>query len=236
MSFANILNSGSTTFRSGRLLPILLLPALLSLRAHSVELSSADTAGLIGRLKEHRAKFPSITAEFTEEKVTRLLQKPLNTSGTIAFTAPNLFRREVRGTSPSTTVCDGKQLWIYYPNFKEAERYTLGERAFFDDSIAALTAGLNFSNIEDFYRYDAFREDKGYRLVLRPKTGGLKRMLKQLSVWVTEDFMIARTETLSPKDDRIVTNYRDQKAEAVPVSRFDFKPPTDTKISTPLGR
>ena len=214
----------------------LLLPALLSPHGHSAELSSTETAGLIGRLKEHRAKFPSITADFSEEKVTRLLQKPLNTSGTIAFTAPNLFRREVRGTSSSTTVCDGKQLWIYYPNFKEAERYTLGERAFFDDSIAALTAGLNFSNIEDFYRYEAFREDKGYRLVLRPRTGGLKRMLKQLSVWVTDDFMIARTETLSPKDDRIVTNYRNQKAETVPPSRFDFKPPADTKISTPLGR
>ena len=214
----------------------LLLPALLSLHGHSAELSSTETAGLIGRLKEHRAKFPSLTADFTEEKATRLLQKPLNTSGTIAFTAPNLFRREVRGTSSSTTVCDGKQLWIYYPNFKEAERYTLGERAFFDDSIAALTAGLNFSNIEDFYRYEAFREDKGYRLVLRPKTGGLKRMLKQLSVWVTDDFMIARTETLSPKDDRIVTSYRNQKAETVPASRFDFKPPADTKISTPLGR
>lgn len=195
-----------------------------------------ETAGLVARLKEHRAKFPSITADFTEEKVTRLLQKPLNTSGAIAFTAPNSFRREVRGTSPSTTVCDGKQLWIYYPNFKEAEHYTLGERAFFDDSIAALTAGLNFTNIEDFYRYEAFKEDKGYRLVLRPKTGGLKRMVKQLSVWVTDEFMIARTETLTPKDDRIVTTYRNQKAEAVPASAFNFKPPADAKISTPLGK
>jgi chaperone LolA len=223
-------------FRSGRQLLTLLLTALLCPLAHSAELNAAETAALIERLKEHRAKFPSITADFAEEKVTRLLQKPLQTSGTIAFTSPNLFRREVRGSSPSTTVCDGKQLWIYYPNFKEAERYALGERAFFDDSIAALTAGLNFSNIGDFYRYDAFRQDKGYELVLRPKTGGLKRMLKQLSVWVTDDLMIARTETLSPKDDRITTTYRNQKAEAVPASTFSFKPPADAKVSTPLGR
>lgn len=216
---------------------MLLLPGLLCLHtARSAELSAADTAELIAKLKEHRAKFPSLTADFSEEKVTRLLQKPLNTSGTIAFTAPNLFRREVRGTSPSTTVCDGKQLWIYYPNFKEAEKYTLGERAFFDDSIAALTAGLNFSNIDEFYRYDAFREDKGYRLVLRPKTGGLKKLLKQLSLWVSNDFLIDRTETVSPKDDRIATTYRNQKAEAISPSTFNFKPPGDTKISTPLGR
>jgi len=223
-------------FRFGRRFPVLLLPALLCLRAYSAELNPAETAGLIGRLKEHRAKFPSLTADFAEERVTRLLQKPLQTSGTIAFTAPNLFHREVRGANSSTTVCDGKQLWIYYPNFGEAERYTLGERAFFDDSIAALTAGLNFTNIEGYYRYEAFREDKGYRLVLHPKTGGLKRMLKQLSVWITDDFMIGRTETLLPKDGRIVTNYRNQKAEAVPASTFNFKPPADTKVSTPLGK
>jgi chaperone LolA len=212
------------------------LTALLCLPAHSAELSPEDAAGLVARLKEHRSKVPSITANFSEEKATRLLQRPLSTSGTIAFTAPNLFRREVRGSSPSTTVCDGKELWIYYPNFKEAERYTLGERAFFDDSIAALTAGLNFTNIDQFYRYDAFREDQGYRLVLRPKTGGLKRLLKQLTVWITDDFMISRTETLSPKDDRSVTTYRNQKAETVPASTFKFKPPADTKISTPLGK
>jgi outer membrane lipoprotein-sorting protein len=168
------------------------LTALLCLPAHSAELSPEDAAGLVARLKEHRSKVPSITANFSEEKATRLLQRPLSTSGTIAFTAPNLFRREVRGSSPSTTVCDGKELWIYYPNFKEAERYTLGERAFFDDSIAALTAGLNFTNIDQFYRYDAFREDQGYRLVLRPKTGGLKRLLKQLTVWITDDFIKRR--------------------------------------------
>lgn len=209
---------------------------MLSLQARSAELNPADSEALITRLKEHRAKVPSITADFSEEKVTRLLQKPLNTSGSIAFTAPNHFRREVRGASPSTTVCDGRQLWVYYPNFNEAEHYALGERAFFDDSVAALTAGLNFTNIDEYYRYDAFREDKGYRLVLKPKTGGLKRLLKQLSVWVTDDYMIARTETLSPKDDRIVTTYRNQKAESVPASTFNFKPPGDTKISSPLGK
>ena len=223
-------------FRSGRRWLIFPLLSLLSLHTRSAELNSAETTALIQRLKAHRAKFPSLTADFSEEKVTRLLQKPLNTSGTIAFTAPNLFRREVRGSSPSTTVSDGQQLWIYYPNFKEAEHYTLGERSFFDDSIAALTAGLNFTNIDEYYRFDAFQDEKGYRLVLRPKTGGLKRMLKQLTIWITDDAMIARTETLSPKDDRIVTVYRNQKAASVPTSTFSFKPPADTKVSTPLGK
>jgi chaperone LolA len=202
----------------------------------AAELSPADTAALLERLKEHRAKFPSLTADFTEEKTTRLLQKPLVTSGTIAFTAPNLFRREVKGASPSTTVCDGRQLWIYYPNFKEAELYTLGQRSFFDDSLAALTAGLNFANVGDFYRYTALREEHGHRLVLRPKTSGLKRMLRELHVWISEDAMIVRTEALLPKDDRVVTIYKNQRAAAVPAGTFEFKPPAEAKVTTPLGK
>ena len=202
----------------------------------AAELGAAETTALIARLQEHRAKFPSLTADFTEEKTTRLLQKPLVTNGTIAFSTPNLFRREVKGTNASLTVCDGRQLWIYYPNFKEAEHYTLGQHSFFDDSLAALTAGLNFQNIATFYRYDAFREASGYRLVLHPKTSGLKRMVRELTVWISEDFLIAKTEAALPKDDRVVTTYKNQRSQPVASSVFDFKPAADVKVSTPLGK
>lgn len=187
-------------------------------------------------MQEHRAKFPSLTADFTEEKRTRLLQKPLVTGGTIAFSVPNLFRREVKGANSSLTVCDGKQLWIYYPNFKEAEHYTLGQHSFFDDSLAALTAGLNFQNIAKFYRYEAFKESPGFRFVLHPKTSGLKRIVRELTVWISEDFLIAKTEAALPKDDRVVTTYSNQRSQPVAGSAFDFKPAADVKVSTPLGK
>jgi len=209
---------------------------IIAAAARAAELSPSETGELIEKMKEHRAKFPSLTADFTEEKASRLLQKPLITSGTIAFTTPNLFRREVKGANPSTTVCDGHELWIYYPNFKEAEHYVLGQHSFFDDSIAALTAGLNFNSIGQYYRFTASREDSGYRLQLLPKSGGLKRMMQQFNIWITSDFLISRTETITPKGDRVLTTYRNQKAEDVPKSTFTFRPPADTKISTPLGK
>ena len=139
----------------------------------AAELSPTDTAVLLQKLKEHRAKFPSLTADFTEEKTTHLLTKPLVAQGTIAFQTPNKFRRELKGNTPSITVTDGAKLWIYYPSFKTAELYTLGQRQFFDDSIAALIAGLHFERIADYYRYRAFREGEGYRLALTPKSSGL---------------------------------------------------------------
>ena len=214
-----------------------MLGVFLTLAASAqTALSPADTEALIAKMREHRAKFPSLTADFTEEKTTHLLQKPVTTAGTLAFETPNHFRREVKGNNPSLTVSNGKTLWIFYPNFQEAERYTLGAQSFFDDSIAALTAGLNFQNVGDFYHYEAFRDGDGHRFLLKPKTAGLKRLLRELAVFIGPDFLIQKTAATLPKEDRVVTVYRNQKSVAIPAGTFDFKPPADAHVSTPLGK
>ena len=214
----------------------ILLLALATLPLHAAELSPAETQALLKNLQEHRAKFPSLSADFVEERTTHLLNKPLSSVGTIAFQSPNKFRREVAGSSPSLTVSNGQKLWIYYPNFKEAELYTLGQKAFFDDSIAALTAGLNFQRLEQFYTCKAFREPPGYRLLLTPRGPGLRHMLKELSVWVSEEYKIDHSETLLPKGDRIVTVYKNQRPTPLSPSIFDFTPPSDAHIAQPLGK
>ncbi len=131
---------------------------------------------------------------------------------------------------------NGQKLWIYYPNFKEAELYTLGQKAFFDDSIAALTAGLNFQRVDQFYTIKAAHETQGYRLALTPRGSGLKRMVKELTVWVGDDFKIDRSETVLPKGDSIVTTYKNQRPTPLASSIFDFTPPAEAHISQPLGK
>ena len=154
----------------------------------------------------------------------------------LSFQVPNKFRRELRGTSPSLTVSNGQKLWIYYPKFNEAELYSLGQRAFFDDAIAALTAGLNFQQVAQYYRYTAFKEGGGYRLVLLPRTSGLKRMLKELTIWVDDEYKIDRTVAVLVKDDRVTTTYRNQKPTPIPASTFDYTPPVDARVTEPLGK
>jgi outer membrane lipoprotein-sorting protein len=216
-----------------------ILPVLLvALPLRAADLPPAETQALLKTLQEQRAKSPSLTADFVEEKTTHLLTKPLVSSGTISFQIPNKFRREVTGKNPSITVSNGQKLWIYYPGFKEAELYTIGQKAYFDDSVAALTAGLNFQNIEKFFTYKASREGTGstYRIHLTPRSGGLKRMVKELELLVDEDAKIQRTETILPKGDRVVTTYKNQRPTPLPASTFDFTPPSDAHISQPLGK
>jgi len=221
--------------RSFLRLSLSLLLAVAAVSSAQQPLGAEEEKALISKLQQQRAQMPAITANFTEEKVTRLLTKPVIGNGTIAFQAPNKFR-ELAGNNPSTTVCDGKVLWIYYPNFKEAEKYTLGQKQFFDESIAALTAGLNFQNVEKFFRVAAAKEGNGYRVSLTPRTGGLKRILTALTVWLDEDGMIQKTDAALPKGDRVTTVYKNVKVAKESDAKFEYAPPAGTNVSTPLGK
>lgn len=215
-------------------LPALLL--LVSLSAAPAQLAKDETTGLLKRLREFHAKNPGFVADFSETRQTRLLTKPLTSEGTTSFQSPDKFRRELRGANPSLSVSNGKTLWIYYPGFKEAELYTLGERAFFDDSLAALTAGLNFQNIDEFYHFKAFKEGGGYRLQLLPKKSSVKRIVQELMVFMDTDLKVTRTEITMPKGDRLVTAYKNLRRTSLPASTFEFTPPADAHVSRPLGK
>ncbi|MEA3187331.1 MAG: outer rane lipoprotein carrier protein [Chthoniobacter sp.] len=214
----------------------LLLFFLCAAVARAAELTAPERATLLSDLRELHAQHPTLQADFVEQKTTHLLNKPLTSEGTIWFSVPDKFRREVRGNNATTTVSDGRTMWIYYPNFKEAELYVLGQRAFFDDSISALTAGLNFQRIDEFYNFRAWHEDGIWRLELTPKKPSLKRIVQQLILTLDSEFHPRKTELVLPKGDRLVTNYTSVRRPPLPASTFEFSPPPDAHVSRPLGK
>src|SRR5712692_53523 len=187
-------------------------------------LSSADIKNLVARIREKRAQAPQAQADFKEEKVVHLLNKPITSSGKVWFQAPNKFRRELKGNSPSVTVGDGQQLWIYYPNFKSAEHYSLGKRSPLYATIAALLAGLNLQNVESNYRVTASKIGNGYQLDLVPRRPSLKRLFQRLSVQINEETRAQRAEMLQLNGDRIVTTYSNHVTGPIPPSTFQFTP------------
>ena len=138
----------------------------------------ADLKALLGRIREKRAAAPQVQADFQEEKTVQMLNKPIASSGKMWFQAPNKFRREAKGNSPSITVSNGQELWIYYPKFKSAEHYTLGKRSPLDAGIAAITASLNLENVEGTYNITATKEADGHELQLTPRNPSMKRFLQ----------------------------------------------------------
>ena len=166
----------------------------------------------------------------------RLMKKPILSSGRVWFQPPNKFRREVKGSFPSLTVSDGRQLWIYYPNFKSAERYPLGKGSPLDSTVAAINSSLNLENIENTFQIAATKSDNGYELTLLPRAPSMKRVFQKLDLRINEQLRVERTDMLLPTGDRIVTTYSNQTRAPVPASTFEFTPPPGTEVSTPLGQ
>ena len=226
-----------TMLSRGKILPLLCLALLAGLLpARAAELSPAERTTLLAQLRDVHAKEPTLQATFSEQRNSHLLNKPVTSEGVVYFSVPDKFRREVHTPSPSTTVSDGHSMWIYYPSFKEVEVYTLGQRSQFDESLAALTAGLNFQRIDEFYNFRAYRDDAGYRLVLIPKKPGLRRVVEELTLWLNNDFLPVRTEIVLPKGDHLSTIYHNPHRPSLAASLFEFTPPADAHVTRPLGK
>jgi outer membrane lipoprotein carrier protein len=212
-------------------LPIIFLLAL-SCITNSAPVSEAELKNLLAAIRQNR----STQADFQEQRVIRLMKNPVQSSGTVWFQPPNKFRREVKGNSPSITVSDGRNLWIYYPNFKSAERYPLGKGSPLDATVAAINSALNLENIETSFNVSATKSDNEHELALLPRTAAMKRVFQKLDLRINDKFRVERTDMLLPNGDRIVTNYSNQTRASISPSTFDFKPPAGTEVTTPLGQ
>lgn len=216
------------------LLSFLILIAFTSIQTEP--LAPPDVKALLDRIRAKRAGAPQVQADFREEKTIHLMNKPISSAGKVWFAAPNKFRREVKGNSPSVTVSDGQQLWIYYPKFQSAEHYSLGKRSPLDAGIAALTAALNLENVENSYHIRASKLNSGYELQLAPRNPSLKRLLKTFNIQMNAALQVERTEMVQPNGDHIVTIYSNESRAAIEPSTFEFTPPPETNVTTPLGR
>ena len=200
--------------------------------AKSAPISDSELKNLLAAIRQNR----TTQADFQERRVIRLMKNPVVSSGTVWFQPPNKFRREVKGNSPSITVSDGGDLWIYYPNFKSAERYPLGKGSPLDATVAAINSALNLENIESSFNVTATKSENGSELQLLPRTAAMKRVFQKLDLRINSEFRVERTDMLLPNGDRIVTTYSNQRRAAIPASTFEFKPPAGTEVTTPLGQ
>src|SRR5205814_7232771 len=220
----------------GKISPLLFVLIFGASIVRAQQLSDADVKNLLARIAERRASPPDVRADFQEQKTMRLLNKPIVSSGKIWFHAPNKFRREVVGNSPSVTVSNGHDLWIYYPNFKSAEHYSLGKRSPVDAAITTINTALNLKNVENNFSISGAKIDNRYALELSPRASSMKRLFTEFKLQLNAEFFAERTEMVQANGDRVVTTYSNQTRAPIPATLFEFSPPPGTEITTPLGR
>jgi outer membrane lipoprotein-sorting protein len=164
-----------------------------------------------------------------------MLKDPVVNEGKVWCTLPDKIRREIGGNTPSTTVIDGKKMVIYYPNFKEEELYDLERRPVLRDSLQALTAGLDFQQVYNFYNIEAAKEGNVYQIVLTPKTSALRKVVRSVVLTVDPNLAPARVDFESARGEKVSITYSNVRREAIPESMFQFTTPPGTNVTKPLG-
>src|ERR1700741_262033 len=198
-------------------------------------LSQDEITDLVKRLETVYQNRTSLQANFREERNRAILKDPVVNQGKIWFTPPDKIRREITGNSPSTTVIDGKKMTIYYPNLKTAEQYDLVKRPIIRQSLEALTAGLNFQRVSDYYSIEGTKEDKSYVITLTPKTASIRRLVRSLTLTMQTDLTPEKVDFQSPRGERVFISYSDVKRDPVPDSEYNFTPPAGTNVTNPFG-
>ncbi len=212
-----------------RLLPLLILFAVSTV--HAQELTAKEVDALLSRLAESRGG-SAMQANFREERRFALMQKPVVESGTVSFLPPNMFRRQVNGGS--LTVCDGDTLWLFYPQFGEAEKYSLSSNRALRESVSAMTSGIGLQNLARNYRVQGWRTGDGYRIELEPKTSSLRKSVDKIRVDISDELFAKRLEISGAEGDRTTIAFSDERKADLSPDYFRFQPPEGVRVSEPI--
>src|SRR5258708_13073411 len=154
-----------------------------------------------------------------------ILKEALINESKLWLTPPAKFRREIEGNQPSTTVIDGKQMTIYYPNLKTAERYNLDKRPELKNSLQAITAGLNFQRLADYYNIEGAKEGRNYRVPLTPKTASIRKMVKTVTITAQLDLTPTAVHLETPHGHNGQLTHPPVHLNTRSVSTYPLNPP-----------
>ena len=194
------------------------------------ELSEKEVGDLLSRLAESRGN-SAMQANFREERRLALMEKPIIESGTVSFLPPDKFRRQVNGGS--LTVCDGETLWLFYPQFEEAEKYALSSNRPLRESVSAMTSGIGLQNLEKNYNVQGWRSADGYRIKLTPKSSSLRKAVAEVQVDISDRLFAKRLSVVTAEGDHTVITFSDERKVNISPEDFRFQPPEGVHVSEP---
>ncbi|HYH42728.1 MAG TPA: outer membrane lipoprotein carrier protein LolA [Burkholderiales bacterium] len=150
-----------------------------ALNAHAVEpaWSVADLMQRLGQVKSVRAKF-------VERKQLRILNAPLQFSGTLIYKAPGHLEKHTLLPKPQSLVLTDDRLTVEDPAKKQRRTLSLQDYPVvwaFVESIRATLAG-DVQALNRFYKVELEGGEADWRLVLRPIEPALQSMVSVIRI------------------------------------------------------
>ncbi|MGY2490862.1 LolA-related protein [Cupriavidus sp. CP313] len=190
------------------LLSMLLAGAMLALATPSGA-AARDGAATFGvdQLMSTLAQRKSGRVLFTETKYLAILDKPVQSSGELLFTAPDHLEKRTLSPKAENMVLDGDMLTVE----RDGKRYTMPlqnypEVAAFIESIRGTLAG-NRQTLERYYKLGLEGRASRWTLTLTPADSRMAAVVSQVRIDGSQD-ALDRVEIRQADGDRSVMKIR----------------------------
>ena len=156
----------------------------LATAAQAAAETAPGPAWSIERLMQRLAEVKTAKATFVERKHLRILDAPLELSGTLVYTAPGHLEKHTLKPQPETLVLDKDTLT--FEDRTRNRRRTLRLQEYpviwaFVESIRSTLAG-DLQGLNRFYRVALEGSETDWRLTLDPREPDIQRMVKQIRI------------------------------------------------------
>jgi hypothetical protein len=173
-----------------------------SMRAHGAEPAGAPAWGL-AQLMHRLGQVIRVEAKFVERKHLRILEAPIEFSGTLSYKAPGYLEKNTLLPKPQKLVLDHDRLLME----DAKQRRTLRLQDYpvvwaFVESIRATLAG-DLKALLGFYKVELHGSEDEWRLSLRPSEPSLQSVVSEIRISGQRD-RVRTIEVVEGEGDRSV--------------------------------
>jgi outer membrane lipoprotein-sorting protein len=165
---------------------VLALAAVLPLwiSGEAVAGEKTDAGFSVEQLMQRLAQVKSSRATFVERKHLRILNAPLELTGTLVYTAPGYLEKHTLKPKPESLVLDRDTLTFEDKARKRRRVLRLQEYPViwaFVESIRSTLAG-DLESLRRFYRVSLEGTEADWRLTLDPREAAFQRVVQQIRI------------------------------------------------------
>lgn len=172
--------------------------------------SEAPAPWGIDQLMHDLAQVKSARARFSERKHMAILNAPLDSSGTLIYTAPARLEKNTLAPKPESLVLDRDKLVIEYKERNQRRTLVLQDYPViwaFVESIRSTLAG-DLATLNRFYRASLEGSEDKWRLSLRPAEAKMQSLVKEIYIGGSRN-RLRTIEIVEAEGDRSVMTITD---------------------------
>ena len=182
---------------------ILPLAALMAAAVGAPPAAGADLG--VEELMRSLAQVRSRTARFVERKQVAILNTPLESSGTLVYTAPGRLEKHTVAPRAESLVLDGDRLTLEDKGRDQKRTFALPEYPViqaFVEGVRSTLAG-DFATLARFYQVALEGNERRWRLLLRPREQRMQDFVSEIRISGSLD-RIRTIEIVETEGDRSV--------------------------------